>query len=149
MDIIPAILAFSLIMSASAATEPVARNAVALLNHSAWTEIGPGRKYAQLKPAEIARLQRCDGASMYFEHWPGRSFDQVFMSGISMRDTFERVELAQSGSVKIIMLFRTAKSAKPDETLYLSGDGKSLTQVVPPASPHVYLRCESPEIKMR
>jgi hypothetical protein len=79
---------------------------------------------------------------MYFEHWDGRMFDQVFLTGISMRNTFDRVEFSQSGDTAIITLFRTAKSAKPAETLYLSKDAATLTQVAPPAGPHIYLRCE-------
>jgi hypothetical protein len=120
-----------------------ADGAVALLNHSAWTDIGPGRNYAQLKPAEIARLRKCDATSMYFEHWDGRAFDQVFVTGISMRNSFVRVDLAQSGAAKVITLYRDAKSAKPDETLWLTNDATVLTQVIPPASSHVFVRCDT------
>jgi hypothetical protein len=121
--------------------------AIALLNHTAWTDIGVGRSLPQLTPTEIARLRRCDVTSMYFEHWEGRSFDEVFLTGISMRSTFARVEMVQSPNGKAITLFRSANAPKPDETLYLSNDGTMLTQVIPPASPHFYVRCQSSPAK--
>jgi hypothetical protein len=120
-----------------------ADDAVALLNHSVWTDIGPGRGYAQLKPAEIAQLRKCATASMYFEHWDGRSFDQVFLTGISMRNTFARIELAQSSAAKVVTLYRDVKSAKPDETLWLTNDATVLTQAAPPAGAHVFVRCDA------
>jgi hypothetical protein len=119
-----------------------ADSAVALLNHTDWTDIGPGRTYAQLKAAEIARLRQCDTASMYFEHWDGRSFDEVFVTGIGMRVTFARADLAQSRDAKVITLYREANSAKPNETLWLTHNATVLTQLIPPASPHVFVRCE-------
>jgi hypothetical protein len=117
--------------------------AIALLNHTAWTDIGIGRSLSQLTPAQIARLRRCDVASMYFEHWDGGTFDEVFLTGISMRSTFARVEMTQSPNGKVITLFRSANAKRADETLYLSNDGEVLTQVIRPASPHVYLRCQA------
>jgi hypothetical protein len=119
-----------------------ADDAVSLLNHTGWTDIGPGRGYAQLKPVKVAQLRKCAMTSMYFEHWDGLSFDEVFLTGISMRSTFARVEFAQSGGAKIITLYRDANSAKPAETLWLTNNATVLTQVAPPAGPHVYLRCE-------
>jgi hypothetical protein len=118
-----------------------AHDAVALLNHTDWTDIGPGRGYAQLKPAEVAQLRKCATTSMYFERWDGRSFDQVFVTGIGMRNSFTRVDLAQSADTKVITLYRDAKSAKPGETLWLTNNGTVLTQLIPPASPHVFVRC--------
>ena len=119
-----------------------ADQAVALLNHTAWTDIGPGRSYAQLKPADIAQLRKCASASMYFEHWEGRTFDEVFVTGIGMRITFARADLAQAGDTKVITLYRDASSAKPNETLWLTDKVTVLTQLIPPASPHVFVRCE-------
>jgi hypothetical protein len=119
-----------------------AEEAVALLNHTAWVDVGPGRSYAQLKPAEIARLQRCDTSSMYFEHWEGRSFDQVFIAGIGMRITFARADFAQSSDTKVITLYRDAGSPKPNETLWLTNNATVLTQVIQPASPHAFVQCE-------
>ena len=119
-----------------------AEDAIALFNHSTWTDIGPGRVYAQLRPAEVAQLRKCAAPSMYFEHWEGRTFDQVFETGIGMRVTFARAELAQSPGTKVITLYRDAKSAKPAETLWLTDNATVLTQVIPPASPHIFVRCE-------
>ncbi|HEY1836817.1 MAG TPA: hypothetical protein VGG36_04115 [Rhizomicrobium sp.] len=118
-----------------------AEQAVALLNHSSWTDIGPGRTYAQLEPGEIARLRKCATASMYFEHWDGRTFDEVFLTGISMRITFARADLARSRDTKVITLYRDANSAMPSETLWLTNNSTVLTQLIPPASPHVFVRC--------
>jgi hypothetical protein len=118
-----------------------ADSAVALLNHSVWTDIGPGRSYAQLKPAEIARLRKCATPTMYFEHWDGRPFDQVFMTGLGMRNSSGRLDIAQSDDTKIVTLYVDAKSAKPSETLWLTNDATVLTQLIPPASPHVFVRC--------
>jgi hypothetical protein len=120
-----------------------ADNAIALLNHTAWADIGPGRSYAQLKPAKIERLRKCDAISMYFEHWDGRSFDQVFETGIGMRLTFARADFAQSPGRQMISLYRDASSAKPSETLWLTNNATVLTQLIPPASAHVFVRCES------
>jgi hypothetical protein len=118
-----------------------ADQAVALLNHSSWADIGPGVSYAQLKPADVARLRKCASSSMYFEHWDGRTFDEVFVTGIGMRVTFTRVDLAQSDGTKVITLYRDANSAKPNETLWLTNNATVLTQLIPPASPHVFVRC--------
>jgi hypothetical protein len=124
-----------------------ADDAVALLNHTDWTDIGPGRGYAQLKPAEIAQLRKCAATSMYFERWDGRPFDQVFVTGIGMRNSFARLDLAQSRDTKVITLYRDAKFAKPSETLWLTNNATVLTQLIPPASPHVFVRCDEKKTK--
>jgi hypothetical protein len=120
-----------------------ADDAVALLNHTDWTDIGPGRSYAQLKPAEVAQLRKCATSAMYFERWNRGSFDQVFVTGIGMRNSFARLDLVQSSGTKLITLYSNAKSAEPSETLWLTNNETVLTQLIPPASPHVFVRCQT------
>lgn len=89
----------------------------------------------------MARLRRCDEMTMYFEGWDGKSIDQVYVAGISMRNHFSKVDLSQSHGEKIITLFREARTAKPGMTLNLSADGTVLTLLSPPFRSHTYLRC--------
>ncbi len=83
---------------------------------------------------------------MYFESWQPYYLDQVFETGISMRSHFTRAEFAKSSGGEVITLYSSPTDAKP-ERLYLSSDGAFLTQVVPPASPHVFVRCETKQTK--
>lgn len=122
-----------------------ADEALAALNHTTWADVGPGLSHSQLKPAEVARLRKCTTAVKYFEHWEGRPFDEVFLTGIGMRNSFARMDLARSGGTKVVTLYRDAKSSKPTETLWLTDNASVLTQVIPPAGPHVFVRCNEPK----
>lgn len=112
---------------------------ISSITYARWNDIGVPGGIAELKPAEIARLRRCDTWSMYFTP-AGEGIDQIFVAGMTMETSFSRVEVSHLAGETIFILFRDA-SAKTSDTLHLSQDGQVLTQFSPPFRPHTYLRC--------
>jgi hypothetical protein len=121
---------------------------IKLLTYVRWADIGMPGSVARLRPAEIARLRRCDTWSMYFTP-AGAGIDQIFVVGMTMGTTFPKVEVSHLAGETIFILFKDV-STKTSDTLHLSQDGNVLTQFSPPFRPHTYLRCpDTPEKKQR
>ena len=109
------------------------------LTYVRWNDIGVPGSIAQLKPADIAKLRRCDDWSMYFVP-SGAGIEQIFVAGMTMGTDFPKVEVSHLAGETIFILFKDA-STKTSDTLHLSKDGAVLTQFSPPFRPHTYVRC--------
>ncbi|HEY5338975.1 MAG TPA: hypothetical protein VIJ85_12280 [Rhizomicrobium sp.] len=140
------VLAIGLIALAIGGPAHAADDPLKILGWSRWTDIGPGRSVAQLKPADITKLRRCADWSMYFERKDG-GIDQVFVVGMSMRTHYPKVLVSTLLGETIFSLFPAAASVRPTDTLHLSQNDIALTQISPPFRPHVYLRCGEPTPK--
>jgi len=113
-------------------------NAIKSLMYSRWVDIGPGRAIAQLKPSEIAQLRDCRNWTMYFVP-AGDGVEQVFIAGMTMGTTYPKVLVSQISGETIFVLVQP--DGRTHDTLHLSGDGQTMTQMSPPFRPHTYLRC--------
>ncbi len=104
-----------------------------------WNDSGVPGSIARLKPADIAKLRRCDSWSMYFTP-SGNGVEQIFVAGMTMGTTFPTVQVSHLSGETIFILFKDG-SGKTSDTLHLSKAGEVLTQFSPPFRPHTYLRC--------
>jgi hypothetical protein len=109
------------------------------LTYVRWNDIGVPGSVASLKPAEIAKLRRCDSWTMYFTP-SGDGVEQVFVVGMTMGTSFPQVQVSHLEGETTFILFKDGGS-KTSDTLHLSKDGQVLTQFSPPFRPHTYLRC--------
>ena len=132
---------FLLIAAVSAAISVASGDTISAITYARWNDIGVPGGIAQLKPAEIARLRRCETWSMYFTP-AGEGLNQIFVVGMTMETTFPRVEVSHLAGETIFILFKDA-SDKTSDTLHLSQDGQVLTHFSPPFRLHTYLRCGS------
>jgi hypothetical protein len=129
-------LVFCLVFCTPAAA---ADNDIKSITYARWNDIGLPGSIAQLKPAEIAKLRRCDTWSMYFTP-AGDGIDQVFIVGMTMQTVFPKVLVSHLAGETIFILFKD-DGTKTSDTLHLSQDGQMLTQFSPPFRPHTYVRC--------
>jgi hypothetical protein len=129
-------LVFCLVLCTPAAA---ADSDIKSITYVRWNDIGLPGSMAQLRPAEIAKLRRCDSWSMYFTP-AGDGLDQVFVVGMTMQTQFPNVLVSHLDGETIFILFKDA-SGKTSDTLHLSQDGSVLTQFSPPFRPHTYVRC--------
>jgi hypothetical protein len=134
-------VALALIVAALAAPACANDGAIKSIVYARWIDIGPGRSVAQLKPAETAELRRCKNWTMYFQP-SGEGIVQTFVAGMTMSNTYSRVQISQLAGETIFILSQKG-SSKATDTLHLSKDGNVLTQISPPFRPHTYLRCEA------
>ena len=132
-------LALALLLTAPVCAEELPVDSIAQLDRTSWVDIGPGRGVAQLRPKEIAELRRCKTWTMYFR-WANSVFQQTFVAGMTMSNTFAKVSASSIGGETIFILTPTGH-VKPTDTLHLSKDEIELTQFSPPFRPHTYLRC--------
>lgn len=130
------------VLSAPAFAEESAIKSIA---YARWIDIGPGRTVAQLKPAEIAELRRCKSWTMYFKP-SGGGLTQTFVAGMTMSNSYSKVQVSHLAGETIFILSQKG-SNKTHDTLHLSKDGATLTQISPPFRPHVFLRCAEPRKK--
>jgi hypothetical protein len=135
------IRACALVLIVAALVAPACANEAAIdaIAYARWTDIGPGRSVAQLKPAEVAELRRCKNWTMYFQP-SGDGVVQTFVAGMTMSNGYSKVQVSQLAGETIFILSQNG-SSKATDTLHLSKDGTVLTQVSPPFRPHTYLRC--------
>ena len=131
-----AVALFFLVLTAPACAD---EDAIKSIAYARWIDIGPGRSVAQLKPAEAAELRRCKTWTMYFQP-AGHGIVQTFVAGMTMSDTYSKVQVSYLAGETIFILSQKG-SSKTTDTLHLSKDGNVLTQVSPPFRPHTYLRC--------
>jgi hypothetical protein len=131
-----AVALFFLVLTAPACAD---EDAIKSIAYARWIDIGPGRSVAQLKPAEAAELRRCKTWTMYFQP-AGDGMVQTFVAGMTMSDTYSKVQVSYLAGETIFILSQKG-SSKTTDTLHLSKDGNVLTQVSPPFRPHTYLRC--------
>jgi hypothetical protein len=131
--------ALGLIAAVLAAPACAKEDAIKSIAYVRWNDIGPGRSVSQLKPAEIAELRRCKNWTMYFQP-AGDGIVQTFVAGMTMSNSFSKVQVSQVAGETIFILSQKGNS-KTSDTLHLSKDGNVLTQVSPPFRPHVFLRC--------
>lgn len=131
-----AVALFFLVLTAPACAD---EDAIKSIAYARWIDIGPGRSVAQLKPAEAAELRRCKTWTMYFQP-AGDGIVQTFVAGMTMSDTYSKVQVSYLAGETIFILSQKG-SSKTTDTLHLSKDGNVLTQVSPPFRPHTYLRC--------
>ena len=131
--------AFALLFLALTAPASADEDAIKSIAYARWIDIGPGRSVAQLKPAEAAELRRCKTWTMYFQP-AGDGIVQTFVAGMTMSDTYSKVQVSYLAGETIFILSQKG-SSKTTDTLHLSKDGNVLTQVSPPFRPHTYLRC--------
>lgn len=131
-----AFASFFLVLTAPASAD---EDAIKSIAYARWIDIGPGRSVAQLKPAEAAELRRCKTWTMYFQP-AGDGIVQTFVAGMTMSDTYSKVQVSYLAGETIFILSQKG-SSKTTDTLHLSKDGNVLTQVSPPFRPHTYLRC--------
>ena len=132
-------LALALFFLALTAPASADDDAIKSIAYARWIDIGPGRSVAQLKPAEAAELRRCKTWTMYFQP-AGDGIVQTFVAGMTMSDTYSKVQVSYLAGETIFILSQKG-SSKTTDTLHLSKDGNVLTQVSPPFRPHTYLRC--------
>ncbi|HSC61524.1 MAG TPA: hypothetical protein VLC29_09845 [Rhizomicrobium sp.] len=132
-------VAFALFFLALTAPASADEDAIKSIAYARWIDIGPGRSVAQLKPAEAAELRRCKTWTMYFQP-AGDGIVQTFVAGMTMSDTYSKVQVSYLAGETIFILSQKG-SSKTTDTLHLSKDGNVLTQVSPPFRPHTYLRC--------
>lgn len=132
-------VAFALFFLALTAPASADEDAIKSIAYARWIDIGPGRSVAQLKPAEAAELRRCKTWTMYFQP-AGHGIVQTFVAGMTMSDTYSKVQVSYLAGETIFILSQKG-SSKTTDTLHLSKDGNVLTQVSPPFRPHTYLRC--------
>lgn len=135
--------AFALVFIVTALAAPACAqdDAIKSIAYARWIDIGPGRSVAQLKPAEVAELRRCKSWTMYFQP-AGDGIVQTFVAGMTMSNSFSKVQVSQVAGETIFILSQKG-SSKTTDTLHVSKDGNVLTQVSPPFRPHIYLRCEN------
>lgn len=136
MTRVVAFASFFLALTAPACAD---EDAIKSIAYARWIDIGPGRSVAQLKPAEAAELRRCKTWTMYFQP-AGDGIAQTFVAGMTMSDTYSKVQVSYLAGETIFILSQKG-SSKTTDTLHLSKDGNVLTQVSPPFRPHTYLRC--------
>ena len=132
-------VAFALFFLALTAPASADEDAIKSIAYARWIDIGPGRSVAQLKPAEADELRRCKTWTMYFQP-AGDGIVQTFVAGMTMSDTYSKVQVSYLAGETIFILSQKG-SSKTTDTLHLSKDGNVLTQVSPPFRPHTYLRC--------
>ena len=133
--------ALALIVCAVMFASPVcaADDAIKSIAYARWIDIGPGRSLAQMKPAEIAAVRRCQDWTMYFAP-SGEGLTQTFVAGMSMSNSYSQVQVSNLAGETIFILSQRG-SSKTHDTLHLSSNGLVLTQISPPFEPHTYLRC--------